>query len=152
MNDEIEQLRRYAETGSEDAFAAVVHRHLALVYAAALRRVGGDTHGAEDVVQMVFTALARNAATLARHPDLTGWLFTTTRFLAAKSLRSEQRRQAREQEAYMAQSTMNDDSGSEAAEPLHAVLDDVVMELRQLDRQVILLRFHQGLRLADIGT
>lgn len=37
-------------------------------YASALRRVGGDTHRAKDVTQMVFIALARNASTLSRHP------------------------------------------------------------------------------------
>ena len=43
---------------------------------AALRRVGGDVHRAQDVTQLVFTALAHNAAALKRHPDLVGWLFT----------------------------------------------------------------------------
>jgi RNA polymerase sigma factor (sigma-70 family) len=148
--DDNERLRHYAATGSEDAFAAIVERMLPLVYAAALRRVGGDAHRAQDVAQSVFTALARNAGGLARHPDLTGWLFTTTRFLAAKAVRGERRRQLREQAAGM--DAMNDESSSDAPAALHAVLDDVMMELRQLDRQVILLRFHRGLRLAEIGA
>lgn len=153
MTDDTAQLRLYATTGAQDAFAALLQRTLPLVYAAALRRVGGDTHRAKDVTQLVFTALARNARTLAEHPDLIGWLFTTTRFIAAKTIRHEQRRHARETLSHLTAPTMSDTSSpSEVSAPLHAVLDDVMMELRQLDRQVILLRFHRGLRLAEIGT
>lgn len=151
MNDDADQLRRYAATGAEDAFAAVVQRNLGLVYHAALRRVGGDAHRAQDVTQLVFTALARNARPLASHPDLTGWLFTTTRFLAAKVVRSERRRVAREHAAELLPSAMSSPSDSDTG-ALHVVLDDVMMELRQLDRQVLLLRFHRGLRLAEIGA
>ena len=152
MTDDTKQLREYAATGSDDAFAAVVQRYVSLVFAAALRRVGGDVHRAQDIVQLVFTALARNAKTLADHPDVTGWLFTTTRFLAAKVVRGEQRRQSREQAASITLAVGSDDSMSESSSPVHAVLDEVLMELRQLDRQVILLRFHRGLRLAEIGA
>lgn len=150
--DDAEHLRHYAATGSEDSFAAVVQRYLPLVYAAGLRRVEGDVHRAEDVAQLVFTALARNAPALARHPDLTGWLFTTTRFLAAKAVRGERRRRSREEAASILHDTMSDESPGDASVPLQAILDDVMMELRQLDRQVILLRFHRGLRLAEIGA
>jgi len=41
MTDDTKQLREYAATGSDDAFAAVVQRYVSLVFAAALRRVGG---------------------------------------------------------------------------------------------------------------
>lgn len=152
MNDDAELLHRYAEGGSEDAFAAVVQRYLPLVYAAALRRVGGDVHRAEDVSQLVFTAVARNAAALVRHPDFTGWLFTTTRFLVAKVLRSEHRRLQREQHSDMIAPEPTTDSLGEASAQLHQILDEVLMELKQLDRQMILLRFHRGLRLAEIGV
>jgi DNA-directed RNA polymerase specialized sigma24 family protein len=59
--DDAELLRRYLAEGAEDAFSEVVQRHLNLVFSAALRRVGGDVHLAQDVTQQVFTALARNA-------------------------------------------------------------------------------------------
>lgn len=151
MTDEAQLLREYAATASEDAFTSLVQRFLPLVYGAAMRRVGGDVHRAQDVSQLVFTALARNAKALATHPDLTGWLFTTTRFLAAKVVRAEQRRQVREAAAVVTHGPMTSDESAHAAAPLEAVLDDVMMELRQLDRQIILLRFHRGLRLAEIG-
>jgi DNA-directed RNA polymerase specialized sigma24 family protein len=83
MMDDVTLLRRYTDERSEDAFAELVRRHLPLVYSAALRRLGGDAHRAEDVAQIVFCALAREAPKLARHPVLTGWLYTATRYAEA---------------------------------------------------------------------
>jgi hypothetical protein len=39
MNDDLTLLREYARNNSEDAFAALVTRHIALVYSVALRQV-----------------------------------------------------------------------------------------------------------------
>lgn len=142
-------LRSYLENRAEDAFAEFVRRNLPLVYGAALRKVGGDTHLAEDVAQGVFVAAARDAARLARHPDLTGWLFTTTRFLAANAVRTEQRRRAREETARL---DFMPEPPRLAAERLQPVLDEALLELRELDRQMVLLRFYRGLRLTEIAT
>ncbi|HEY1110131.1 MAG TPA: sigma-70 family RNA polymerase sigma factor [Opitutaceae bacterium] len=143
-------LRRYADTGSDDAFAALVESYLPLVYGAALRKVGGDTHLAQDVAQLAFVALAREAPRLREHPDLAGWLFTSTRFLAANAVRSERRRRAREAVALADPSDIGLHVGAGAR--MQAMLDDVLMELQQLDRQILLLRFYRGLRLAEIGA
>ena len=64
MTDDAELLRQYAQSGSETAFADLVGRYLPLVYAAALRRVGGDEALAKDVAQTVFIDLARKASSL----------------------------------------------------------------------------------------
>src|SRR6476659_6444752 len=98
-----ELLQRFVESRSEEAFAEVVRQHIDLVYSAALRQVNGDCTTAQDVTQAVFTDLARKASGLSLHTSLTGWLYTSTRFLAAKARRADQRRRAREHQAY----TMN---------------------------------------------
>lgn len=98
--DDATLLRRYVSEGAQDAFTELVRRHIDGVYSSALRRVGGDTHLAEDATQQVFAALARKAAALSRHPLLTGWLYLTTRHEASNIVRTEQRRKAREQEAH----------------------------------------------------
>src|SRR4051794_6487896 len=92
-----ELLRRYVDGKSEAAFGELVRRYLDLVYSAALRQVAGDTHAAKDVAQEVFTALARKSGTVARHPVLAGWLYTSTYLAAAKVRRTEARRRQREQ-------------------------------------------------------
>lgn len=47
-------------------------------------RLGGDPHLAQDVAQTVFSDLARKALALARRTNLSGWLYTSARFAAAK--------------------------------------------------------------------
>lgn len=149
MTDDVELLRRYAEEKSEAAFAELVHRHLDLVYSAAWRRLGGDAHGAVDVAQRVFTALARQAATLARHTQLPGWLYTTTRNVAVAHLRGEARRQRHEQEAHAMQEL---NSGPAAEwERLRPLLDGAMDELGGRDREAVLLRFFARQPFAEIG-
>ena len=88
MNDDTALLRRYAEEGSEAAFTELVRRHVDLVYGAALRRTGGDSHRAADVAQQVFTTLARQAQKLSRHTVLSAWLHTATRNAARRGAAS----------------------------------------------------------------
>ena len=91
MTDDFQLLRRYVESGSEEAFAQLVERYLDLVYSAALRQVGGDAQLAQDVVQTVFAALSRKARGFANHTVLGGWLYRHTSFVAKQTLRTERR-------------------------------------------------------------
>ena len=150
MIDDTALLKHYARDGSEESFAELVRRHLPLVYSAALRRTDGDAHRAKDVAQIVFTALARDAATLSRHPALAGWLYTATRNAAIDILRTERRRRRREEEAL----TMEQISSETPAdwEQLRPVLDDVMDELDGPDREAVLLRFFEGRPLAAVAA
>ncbi len=150
MNDDLTLLRRYAEDRAESAFAELVGRHLNFVYAAALRQVNGDTHLAQDVTQLVFTDLARKARQLSGHRVLTGWLFTSTRFAAAKLVRAEQRRRAREQAAHLMPDS--DSTASPEWERLRPMLDDALAELGERDRMAILLRHLEGRPFAEVGA
>ena len=150
MND-AELLRRYAEEGSQEAFTELVRLRLGLVYSAALRQTGGDAHRAQEVAQAVFTDLARKAALLCRHHALIGWLYTSTRYAAAKLVRSERRRRVWEQEA----STMNEDLASlgreTPGERLRPLLDHAMHGLSETDRRALLLRFFGGYSMAELG-
>ena len=64
MRKDVELLRDYAECRSEQAFAELVQRQVDMVYSTALRLVGGDPHLTEDIVQTVFTDLARKSQAL----------------------------------------------------------------------------------------
>ena len=61
--NDLDLLGQFAREQSQDAFTALVNRHLNLVYSAALRQVRSPQL-AEEVSQSVFANLARNAAKL----------------------------------------------------------------------------------------
>ena len=152
MTEDAELLRRYVETRSEEAFAELVRRHVNLVYSAAMRQVGGDAHLAEDITQGVFGDFARKASSLSIRTSLAGWLYTSAHFAAAKSVRGEQRRRAREQEAQIMQET-NANIGIEPRwEQLRPVLDDAMHELPEPDRDVVLQRYFEGKPFLQIGA
>jgi RNA polymerase sigma factor (sigma-70 family) len=134
-------LQDYAARHSEAAFAELVRRHIDLVYSAA-RRMVCDSHQAEDVTQAVFVALAQNARQLTHHPVLSGWLHRTTQNLASNAVRTNVRRQTREQEA----AAMNEllSAGSDASwEHIAPHLDAALGELSEPDRDAVLLRYFE---------
>jgi RNA polymerase sigma factor (sigma-70 family) len=150
--DSLALLRRYVADRSEPAFTELVGQHIALVYSSALRQVGGDAATAQDVTQAVFTDLARKAPRLTRHTSLTGWLYTSTRFLAAKARRAEDRRCAREQQAHAMNEILQPTAPNPAWEELRPVLDDAMHELSAADREAVLLRFFERRSLAEVGA
>jgi len=147
-SDDSTLLRQYAENNSDEAFAALVTLHINLVYSVALRQVG-NPHAAEEITQAVFIILAKRAAQLRHDKALSSWLFQTTRLTANNFVRSETRRHRREEEAYM-QSVL-DESGTEVWPRIAPLLDSAVADLREKDRQAIVLRFYEGRNLREVG-
>lgn len=152
MKDEAALLRHYAEEGSQAAFAELVHAHIDLVYAAALRRTGGDTHLAHAAAQQVFTALARHARKLSRHTVLSAWLHTATRNAALNLVISEQRRKAREQAAAALEPVGTTATTAPDWDRLRPVLDAAIDELPEPDRAAVVLRFLEQRPFAQIGA
>jgi RNA polymerase sigma factor (sigma-70 family) len=151
MRPDAELLRSYAETGSEEAFAELVGRHLNLVYSAALRQLNGDAHLAKDVSQSVFTDLARKASRLTGRSTLAGWLYTGAHHAAAKVARAETRRRAREQEAGAMSQSEPPTAMDLEWEKVRRVLDQAMHELRESDREAILLRYFENRQYAEVG-
>ncbi len=150
LTDSLKLLRDYADHGDEAAFRELVERYFDLVYSSAVRRVGGDIDLARDVTQTVFTDLARKAHSLRSVELLGGWLHRHTGFVAAGMVRSERRRQVREQEAaYM--NALND-SPDDLWQQLAPVLDETIDSLDAPDRQAILLRFFERRDFRSIGA
>ena len=159
MTPDSELLNRYARTRSEDAFAELVRRHVNLVYSAAVRQVGGDAHLAQDVAQTVFTDLAKKANSLSQRENLSGWLYTSAHFAASKIVRGETRRRDRE-EKFMRETegggtgVPSVQSADELAEweSLRPALDAAMHELKETDREAILLRYFENQPFAAVGA
>ena len=146
--DDIALLREYVERNSESAFAGIVERRVNLVYSVALRFTG-NSEDAQDVTQAVFVILARKAAGLRPKTILTGWLYEATRFTAMNFLTRKNRRQAREQEAYM-QSTLNE---AETTWPqLAPLLESAMSRLNEKDRTLVALRFFENRSMAETAA
>ena len=147
--DDSALLRQYAENHSDEAFAELVTRHVNLVYSVALRQAG-QPQNAEEITQAVFIILAKKAAGLRHEKALSSWLFQGTRFTAINFMRSEIRRQNREQEAQM--QTILNESGGEVWPKIAPLLDDAVAALREKERRAIVLRFYEGRSLREVGV
>ena len=132
MTPDSELLARFARTKAEDAFAELVKRHVNLVYSAALRQANGDAHLAQDVAQTVFADLAR-------------------------IVRGENRRRDRE-EKFMREPENSGtgvppgQSANETEwEKLRPALDAAMHELKEADRETILLRYFENRSFAEVG-
>lgn len=152
MEADVELLHAYAETRNEEAFTVLVRRNVDLVYSAALRQVGHDSHLAEDVTQSVFTDLARKAALLSSRETIAGWLYTSTHFAASKVVRAERRRRVREQVSHIMQELTSDSSAAVDWRQLDPIIDSVMLELNEKDREAVVLRFFAGRSFTEIGT
>ena len=150
MNDDMELVREYATRQSEPAFEALVARNIGLVHSAALRQLR-DPHLAEEITQTVFIILARKAGSLNPKTILPGWLYRTTRYVSAAALKIQRRREHREQEAHM-QAVMQEAQTDPAWEQFSPLLDEAMADLRDKDRDAIVLRYFQNRSLRDVGA
>jgi RNA polymerase sigma factor (sigma-70 family) len=150
MNAKTDQelVRAYALENSEEAFAELVRRHVHLVYSVALRLVV-DPHLAEDVTQGTFIALVQNARKLAVREVLSSWLHLTARNLAAKLVRTEERRRAREKEAVAMETESPEPEQVWSRVALH--LDEAIGCLSDKDRDALMLRFFERKSAQDIA-
>ena len=152
MNDDLMLLREFARRNSEEAFAALVSRHINLVYSVALRQVR-DSHLAEEITQAVFIILAHKADSLGDKTILPGWLCRTARYASANALTIQRRRQHREQEAYM-DSILNEPepANEETWNQIAPLLDGAMEQLGRKDHDALVLRFFEGRNFAEVGA
>jgi len=150
MND-WELLQQYVRKDSRQAMDELVRRHMAMVYAAALRELG-DPHLAEDVSQAVFIVLLRRAATLSRRVILAGWLFNATRYAAANALRSRRRRDMHERKAAEMKPDITPPAAAGENAQILPLLNSAVAALPTHDRDAVVMRYLQGKSCGEVAV
>ena len=140
----------FAEEGSSRAFQRVVDRHLPAVHAAAGRVLGSRRDLADDVAQLVFLRLVKKGRSLPRTIVLGAWLHRQAVRLALNALRTESRRQKREQAAFDMQT--NESSQAEASwKEVMPHIDKAILDLPEVDQSALALRFGERRAMKEIG-
>lgn len=150
MKSDLQLLTEYLNDGSQTAFSTLVNRYIGLVWATATR-VNQSSIASDDIAQQTFLLLARKASELRNHTNLGGWLHRTSYLLALNELRSQRRAQQRQQDRMDAMNVWSESEQIREESDISANLDEMLQRLRDQDRQLILLRYFQNYRWADIA-
>ena len=143
--DDATLLERYAKAGSDDAFRMLVDRYASMVYSICAGELR-NADLAQDATQAVFVVLAQRAARLRVDRSLAGWLYATSRTISRSLSRKERRRLSNEA---MLDPDRSTDTAIATTLRIHvwAAID----KLREQDREAIILRYWQGMSLAEVG-
>jgi RNA polymerase sigma factor (sigma-70 family) len=141
---DVELLEAWVKHQREEDFTEIVRRHLGLVQGIARRQLDQDQ--AEDIAQRVFAVLARKASSLTDLRSLSAWLHRVTLLQCHSAVRSRMR-DRRNQEA-----AMEDFRITNARDPLAEALphlDAAIGDLSEIDRELILIRYSEGLTFSE---
>jgi RNA polymerase sigma factor (sigma-70 family) len=141
-----ELLEQFVTRRSEDAFAALLRRHQAMVWGVC-RRMLGQHADAEDAFQAVFLVLAAKASTLRHQANLGPWLYGVTCNTALKQREQERLRRKHEHRAGTASGL--GDLFSDVDQPVAdaevvAILDEEIQRLPDKYRSAVVLCEIQG--------
>jgi RNA polymerase sigma factor (sigma-70 family) len=142
-------LQSFADSGSQDAFGALVRKYLGMVLGVAIRRTG-DRAMAEEIAQNVFTILARKARGLKCGATLAGWIHRVTAIECADALRRKLSHQTKMNT--VSQHLLSELDGREVWREAMPLLDDGIDALTSAEREIVLLRFFEGKSFREIGT
>ena len=144
-------LVEYAQ-GSHAALRVLLERHAGLVYGVAVG-LTRDGSSAEEVVQDVFTLLARKARQLASHPSVVGWLHHTATN-TARHLRRSRISHDRTLLQYAEARSLAGDADL-CTPTMNGPFDEVAAALGRLprdERETILLRFFEDLDYREMAA
>ena len=141
-------LQAHLNDPSGSDFGVLVDRHLPLVHSVA-RRITRNDEAARDISQTVFLKLVKKAPKIPTTLPLTAWFHRETHSASVDHIRSEVRRQKREQIALSLDAMNNDQESWDALAP---EIDGAIDELSEKDRSLVLLRFYQNKTHSQIAT
>ena len=145
-----ELLRRFADSGCEAAFDALVRRHGAMV-AGVCRRGTGCAHDADDVAQSTFVALASAAGDLRGRPSVAGWLHRTAWHLSLRSRRAASARRRLERREHAAAAAIDAAQAHVLEAEARRELDRALGLLGEEYRVALVLHHLEGMTVAQVA-
>lgn len=142
-------ITNYVKNEDEISFRQLTERYLHMVYSIALR-VTGNNELAQEVVQDVFTVMARKSKTLQSYTSLGGWLTKTTVYESKSRLRKERGHQNKIMD-YQVMLELNQEEQNTWSE-LKPHLDEALVKLPTIDREILVLRFFKNKKFKEIGS
>jgi|GEM_PF-6036285 len=133
-------LSHFVESGDEAAFATIMDRHGPMLYSVC-RRLLGDSHLADDVLQATFLLLSRRCGSIRKRNSVAGWLYRVAQRLARQVRVAEAARTDRERFAVSNRSMEPRDAGWDE---LCLVLDEELRRLPERYRIPLLLCYLEG--------
>lgn len=134
------ELARRLARGEAAAFDALVGMYAGKLLGNAQRSL--NPADAEDVVQDAFVVVVKKASELAAHPNLSGFLFQTLRYLIVDRLRQQERQrlssanieiqQSDEQADDVAAAVIRQEDMDRVAQALHEVCNPLEQEVKAL--------------------
>ncbi len=153
MEPSDEELMRRYRRGDGGAFAVLVQRHRARVFAFVLR-LTQDSARAEDVLQETWLRVVRGAAGYTPTARFTTWVYTIARNVCVDGVRREQHRTAEplEEDPPDAGTPWNSPERGAGSAELRRLLEAAVAALPPEQREVFLLREVAGVPFAEIAA
>jgi RNA polymerase sigma-70 factor (ECF subfamily) len=151
MTDDRTLLRRYVDDKDVEAFDELVNRHYSMVHRTAFLRTR-DITMADDVTVEVFTLLSQRASSLGRGVIIAGWLFKAAHLSSRNAMKQDNRRRLIEQAAIAELREQLTSISPEIPVETASMLEDGLLTLTDFDRNAVLLRYVQGLSLADTAV
>lgn len=99
---------------------------------------------------MVFSLLAQKADSLNPKTILSGWLWRTTRNASSAALRTQRRREQREQQAYM-QAQLNEPE-PDVWTQIEPLLETAIAQLGEKDHDAVVLQFTEGHSFKEVSA
>lgn len=143
-----ELIQAFVSRRDEAAFAALVHRHGALVWGVC-RRVLATAQDAEDAFQAVFLVLARKAPSVSWRSDVSNWLYDVSVRTACKARVLAARRRVCERKAH---SMPVPETANERMADLRSHLDEEMGRLPAKYRQPLVLHYLEGKSYSEIAV
>ena len=143
IGDDEADLAAWTQQRNEEALAALIHRHTALVMGICRRRLGGGL--ADEAAQAVFIVLARRSGSISDATNLGSWLHRVSIRVCDQARRAAARRTRHERDAAALNRPHPESEPAALWSDLRPHLDAAIAGLSAPQRAVVVGHFLEGL-------